>query len=468
MIFQSPAPGQRNDREREQPVVIKKEFSGGVMVQPDAGNTASLPIEPLPPPAMVTIPLRQHTGEPSAPRVRIGDKVAVGQIIGDASDISAAPVHSSVSGTVTAVERYPFDEDPRVFSITIENNGRDELASPIPYDKQWEESTADELLRKIRLSGIIDCAGDPVHARLAAARGGSIEFLIVNGLPDGPYWGAGARTLIERTEKVLLGAAIAQKITDAKNCVVVVNRHYKAVVEAVSAGMQGERFKGFSLETLKKTRYPAHSDRLLVRAFTGVELRAESGPPQAGCVVLSAAAVAALHEAIVELMPSFERVVTVAGPAINKPKNLLARVGTPSGLLLESCGANRSRLKKLVSGSPFSGSALQDVSTPVTKTTGALLGLDSSFAGTGDYQCIGCRRCQNVCPMRLAPWRFALQAHSGAVRQSLEWSIEECIECGCCAYVCPSRINLVHYIKHAKKMVSASGNAGPAGERIAA
>ena len=52
----------------------------------------------------VVISMSQHLGAPANPIVEVGDTVKVGQKIGEAAGFISAPVHSSVSGTVVAVE----------------------------------------------------------------------------------------------------------------------------------------------------------------------------------------------------------------------------------------------------------------------------------------------------------------------------------------------------------------------------
>ena len=61
-------------------------------------------IAPLAPPAKVAISMAQHLRAPATPVVAKGDKVLVGQVIGEPSGFISGFVHSSVSGTVAAVE----------------------------------------------------------------------------------------------------------------------------------------------------------------------------------------------------------------------------------------------------------------------------------------------------------------------------------------------------------------------------
>lgn len=428
----------------------KKSFSGGIYFRPGIGNTDSLPIEPFPAPPAVTIPLIHTAGAPARPSVKVGDHVAMGQIIGEVDDETAVPVHASVSGVVTAISRYPHTRHPIAFSVTIENNGNDEFASPISYDKPWAESEPEELLRKINLSGNID-RNTSVHARLAAARSGTISALIINTLTTEPYCSADTRLCIEQAEKVLAGAAICAKIIGAARCTIVVSEKRPQITEAMAPLLAEEKFNNnnkFALVKIRKAKYPLHDERLIVRTFGDA------------AVVVSAAAAAAVRDAIIELMPVCQRIVTVAGPAIASPRNLLVRIGTPVRMLLDACAADYAKITRLVSGGPLSGSAVQDLETPVTKTMHALLALDTVFPGEQRHECIGCRRCLAVCPVRLAPSRCARDAQAGNAEGLHEQHAGECIECGCCAYVCPSKINLVHYMAFGKQLLAIAQQKG--------
>jgi Na+-translocating ferredoxin:NAD+ oxidoreductase RnfC subunit len=65
-------------------------------------NRAPLTALPLRP-AEVRIPLQQHIGAPAPAVVQVGQRVAVGDVIGAAPDGLGVPVHASIAGTVTEV-----------------------------------------------------------------------------------------------------------------------------------------------------------------------------------------------------------------------------------------------------------------------------------------------------------------------------------------------------------------------------
>ena len=67
-------------------------------------HTAGCATEVMPIPDVVKISMSQHIGAPCKPLVNKGDYVKVGQLIGDVDAFVSAPIHSSVSGTVTAIE----------------------------------------------------------------------------------------------------------------------------------------------------------------------------------------------------------------------------------------------------------------------------------------------------------------------------------------------------------------------------
>ena len=78
-------------------------FMGGVHVPPSKSLTDKVAIERCPAPDMVYIPLSQHIGAPAKPVVKAGDKVTLGQVIGEAGGFVSTNLHASVSGTVLRI-----------------------------------------------------------------------------------------------------------------------------------------------------------------------------------------------------------------------------------------------------------------------------------------------------------------------------------------------------------------------------
>ena len=81
-------------------------FKGGT--HPYDGKELSMnsPIEEFMPGNILVFPVSQHIGAPAKPVVAVGDRVMVGDVIADNSEaFVTAPLHSSISGTVKAIEK---------------------------------------------------------------------------------------------------------------------------------------------------------------------------------------------------------------------------------------------------------------------------------------------------------------------------------------------------------------------------
>ena len=87
----------------------------------------------------VAISMAQHIGAPATPLVKKGDKVLVGQLIGEAKGFISANIHSSVSGTVKAVENRLMVNGMKSECVVIENDGLFEEVEYEKVDKQSKE-----------------------------------------------------------------------------------------------------------------------------------------------------------------------------------------------------------------------------------------------------------------------------------------------------------------------------------------
>ena len=100
----------------------------------DKATAASKPV-PMPLPAQVRILMSQHIGAPAKALVKKGDEVFVGTKIGEAGGFVSANIHSSVSGTVAAVEAFRLSNGRMCDSVVIKTDGKQTVDPAVKHRK---------------------------------------------------------------------------------------------------------------------------------------------------------------------------------------------------------------------------------------------------------------------------------------------------------------------------------------------
>ena len=417
-------------------------FRGGVDLN-FSKNTRKSPVENLPAPGFVSIPVSQYPGAPAEFAVQAGDIVDKGQLIGQTAGNLSCPVHASVSGRVAGTEHG---------IITIENDYADRLhAGVAPFNKRISETSADEIIGIIKQAGISEPGGLPAYAKIQVALN-RVSTLIINGAESEPYVTAAHRLMLEQPEFVINGVKILLKALGLKKCLIAIEDNKLNAADSLTAAAKKNKMIG---TRLLKSKYPQDDERQLIYALTGREpgLSAKKLPVDYGYAVFSAETAAAICRVFVEGTPVIDRIVTVDGDCIANPKNLRAPLGAPVSALIAYCGL-KTEPRKIIRGGPMTGAAVLDPGAPVIKSTSAVLVF--SDRNYKSRECIHCGRCAESCPMRLQPLYFAQAAQNAQNDDTYELSMDRddimsCTECGCCEYICPGGVPLLRHIRDAKE-----------------
>ena len=375
----------------------------------------------------------------------------MGQVLGEAGGFVSAPVHSSVSGKVLSVGSQPHPLGKHTLAFEIENDGADETVAYESPGRPWRETAPEELSKAVAAAGIVGMGGAsfPTHVKLSPPPEKKIDTVIINGAECEPYLTADHRLMLERTEQVLIGALIVRKILGAKHAFIGIESNKPDAIAAVRDLLAKERFADLKPAKLR-TKYPQGGEKQLIQAVTKREVPSGGLPMDAGCLVQNVGTVYAIWDAVVNGRPLYERVVTVTGPTVRSPKNLLVRIGTPLRTVLEACGTEFAATRKVIMGGPMMGLAQSELSAPVIKSTSGILAYDRLVPPVRENACISCGNCVKACPIHLVPSTLAKLIEKDRYDDAQEWGVMDCIECGSCAFACPSKINLVHYMKLGK------------------
>ena len=431
----------------------KLTFRGGVHPDDNKSFTASKPIKALEPPQELIFPLSQHIGAPCEPCVKVGDAVKMGTKIADSEAFVSAPIHSSVSGIVKAIEPRPVSNGNMVMSIIIENDfcdTPDDALKPIDYTSV----SPDDIPSMVREAGIVGMGGAtfPTHVKLMPPKECKIDTVIVNGAECEPYLTSDHRIMLETPDEVIAGLKILLYRFGITNGHIAVEENKPDAIALLKKRCENETI---TVDTLKK-KYPQGGEKQLIKAVAGRDVSPGKLPADAGVIVVNIDTCTAIARRFLFGTPLMRRIVTLVGGAVKEPVNYRVRIGTPVDYIIEQNGGFEKKPSKVIMGGPMMGAAQFRLDIPIIKGTSAILCFTEEEAKLPEeYPCIRCGKCVSHCPMRLMP----LYLHDFAVRGELdkceEYNVTSCIECGCCSFECPSKRQLVQNIRIAKQKVLA-------------
>lgn len=418
-------------------------FKGRIYPDEKKLSTYKKPVEEMDAPKQIILPLLQHKGSICNPVVSVGEYVKIGQRVAESNLSDSAPIHSSVSGNVVAIEPRLHPNGDMVMSVVVENDFRDSEKADVRTADISLGADAKTLAEIVRDAGIVGLGGSarPLSEKILAAEG-NVELLIVNGAECEPYITADNRVMVEYSEELYDGANLIAKAIGAKEIVIAVESdkaHAVAELRRITARKHGVRI--FVLHT----KYPEGDERQLVRTVTGKEIPPGGASPDVGVFTVNVSTAAAVARAVREGKPLTTRIVTVSGSAVANPKNLLVRIGTPIEELFDACGGFLEHPNKIIIGGPIMGNSQFSLDVPVIKSTNAVLAFcdDEGKNQEKEKNCIRCGKCVEACPMNLMPLYIYREHKAGKLSECEKLNIRDCTECGCCSYICPARIPLV-------------------------
>ena len=430
-------------------------FKGGIHPYDGKDLSRDMPIMELTPGKELVYLLVQHIGAPARACVSKGEHVLVRQKIAEADGLVSAPVHSSVSGTVKAIEKRKNAAGDLVDAVIIENDEKYESVPDAPA-VTLDDLTPEEIRKRIREAGVVGMggAGFPTHVKLSPKEPEKIEYVLVNGAECEPYLTSDYRCMLEYPDEIVKGLECILKLFDKAEGVICIEDNKP---EAITVMERAVREHARMRVAVCKTKYPEGAERCMIDAVTGRKVNSSMLPADVGCIVDNIDTVIAIHDAVLLGRPLIHRIFTISGDAIVDPRNYSVPVGMSYQEIIDRAGGFRSQPEKVISGGPMMGFSLYDLSIPVTKTSGAIVCFKKDVvARSVETPCIKCGRCVRGCPARLLPYKLCDYAEHGDMERFEEAYGLECVECGSCSFSCPAKRPLAANIKAMRSIVLAS------------
>lgn len=448
---------------------------GGVHPDDRKSLSADRPIEDLPMPPLLHIPLQQHIGSPATPAVRRGQKVAKGDLLAHSQGALSAPVHAPTSGRVVGIGRYPAHHASglNVHTITLQPDGEDRWGDAIRGVEDPFALEPEEIAARVSAAGIVGMGGAtfPSAVKLDLRTRYRLHTLVINGAECEPYLTCDDRLMREQPDEVLDGIRVVAYALGVSRVLIGIEnnkpdaqRAMEAAIARLATAALGAGNAALGAEAIRvarlPTRYPMGSEKHLMQTLIGLETPARGLTADIGAVVHNPATALAVHDALRHGRPLVTRVMTISGGAIRRPANVRVRLGTPLQHLIDHCGGLSVEPARLVSGGPMMGQPLPGTRVPTVKGSNGLLALSAEETRSrATMPCIRCASCVRACPCGLLPLEMALHARAGDLEGVVKLGLTDCIACGSCSYVCPSHIPLVQYFNYAKGEMAARGRA---------
>ena len=436
-------------------MIFKKDISS--LHIPHNKNTAGCEPVKIQTPKEVILPMNMHSGGEAEPIVTPGDHVYVGQLIAREEGRFSSPVHATVSGTVAEILTLPTARGKEVKAIRIESDGKMEKD---PAMKAPVFEGCDGFLQAVRESGVVGLGGAafPTWAKLNEATNPDykVDTVLINAAECEPYITSDHRMMLAHADLIDDGIEYMRKYMNEY----LGEATYKICIEknkpdAIEVLKQKFADKPYVVIHELNAIYPQGAKQVMLYNATGRVAIAGKRFPSFGALIINVSTLSKMAEYLNTGMPLVERIVTVDGPAVKKPGNFIAPIGTSIRTLLELTETNLEAVGKVVIGGPMNGNATVSVDSPIVKVSNCILAFDEKTATLPEPSaCIRCGRCMEKCPVdiHVAGVEAAASIKDEEKRAAalIDTGVRQCVDCGCCSYVCPAHRPLLAMNQDAK------------------
>ena len=308
---------------------------------------------------------------------------------------------------------------------------------PAPRTEAATDLTADELIEIARAAQIVDERdGRFLYRKLNRAKSNRAEAVIADAVDDEPYVSSKIVPLLRLREEALGGLQLCCQ----------------------AVGTQSTHIMAYKNITDLETRIPSHlNGHKINRLRGGYPARHAADRPQAFLrhlkrsqqLAIGTGALIHFYRAVQQRRRQSTVFLTVAGNCVANSMNMEVSLGTTVQHVLDRCGLTNVPTR-VISGGSMTGIAVIDTDkTLVSHSTKAILAFRDNLT-EHNHSCIGCGRCEQVCPRGLSPMyirRFVTNSYYLYLRQ---FDPQLCIGCGTCSYMCPSRLNVSQSVQSAR------------------
>jgi electron transport complex protein RnfC len=395
-------------------------------------------------PIKVYIPLTDTEYKIANVHVEIGDKVLEGQKLADKfSGKLKRAVISSVSGTVAAfvekVDRYGKIVD----HVVVENNRKGESVEVAIYK---EEVTSSQVRNRLAEFGIDNVSIDGLSSNIDFAK--QVNQIIVSGVfVNEPFVTTDYEFLAENAEAISEGIKLLGIAANTPNLTIVVDKNMATdVLNEVGKAIID---KNINLELADTKRLNGWENKLVSKFIEG---EVKQNVLENGVLFTSVGAAKMIYDAVRLGQAPVNRQLALTGDGLKSNCIYNVKVGTLLSDLVEDLGGyNDVELMEVHVGSFLTGIQVATDDFAITKNVESVR--VAEYRSVAEDVCIKCGDCNDVCPAGILPQNIMDAELRSVNARIVDLETALCTECGLCTYVCPSKINVMEWVRRAKRRV---------------
>ncbi len=410
-------------------------------------------------PRFVSIPLSQEANSNFKSLVKVGDKVSEGQVIAETELFPGKKsyIHSSVPGSVTAIEPYVAPDGRQEFCVKIRFGGAFSYLGKKNAEKEPLSYSSNEVISTLNSKGVVNTFKTSLPENLSLQIERMLnakrkpENLVVRLFDEDPYRITDSLISKFYFDQLVKGARFLARAINAKGIVFAIDQKFSD-----KSIFKNEEYKDIKALEMNIRRYPCGTPREIVSAFV-------RGPLKRTCVFclsksdlfVDSSTAYEVYKAAGLSVPSVDRFVHFSGDCLNASCLLEVKLGTTLRELVSQLGGFVKEPAHIIINGMLCGISVQSLDIPITKYVKSVEFLSKKRRTDEQiYSCINCGNCRFACPVHLSP--DILYNHTvnyKLLNEQFMASSLACIECGLCNTVCPARLPLCQTIKVLKNKI---------------
>ena len=425
----------------------------GIHIDGRKGISKNLPLQEYFDPEFVYIHIVKPIG-PIKSIVEIGEEVKIGQTIALREGFGEMNVHSSISGTVTAIKKVWHASGKMVEALEIKNDFKNTLDDSIKPNKNIASLTREELVNMMKNSGLVGLGGAGFPTYIKYLTKVKIDTVIVNAVECEPYLTCDYSFILSYPEKLLKGLSYMMRAADAQKGVVAFKNYNQKIRKVLEEFLP--KYPNIKLFEVKDV-YPAGWEKYIIERVTGKTY--SRLPSEIGVIENNSTSAIIFSDVVEHNIPLISKPITITGEGIKNPMNFYVPVGTKVSELVEKCGGYIEGLDpknaNYIAGGPMTGRAILIDDLIVSDSLGGVI-VKPTIDGNHP-ECLGCGKCSDVCPVYLTPTEIKKAFENKEIDLLKQLNADKCVQCGLCSYICPSHVEISDSVVRAKDLLRKGG-----------